>query len=147
MIWMKRDLPQQFYKFVDSGYGKYTATALCRAGIESIEAAKEYLESEEIINPARIRNIGKATDVIWTHVYRGDRICVFGDYDADGITASAIMFLALKKLGANVSVRLPDRITEGYGISKKAIDEQLELGTCLFVTVDNGVRAVEEPPT
>ena len=54
MIWMKRDLPQQFYKFVDSGYGKYTATALCRAGIESIEAAKEYLESEEIINPARI---------------------------------------------------------------------------------------------
>ena len=144
MIWMKRDLPQQFYKFVDSGYGKYTATALCRAGIESIEAAKEYLESEEIINPARIRNIGKATDVIWTHVYRGDRICVFGDYDADGITASAIMFLALKKLGANVSVRLPDRITEGYGISKKAIDEQLELGTCLFVTVDNGVRAVEE---
>ena len=46
MIWTKRNLPQQFYKFVDSGYGKYTAAALCRAGIESIEAAKEYLESK-----------------------------------------------------------------------------------------------------
>ena len=144
MKWKKTELPQQFYKFIDSGYGKYIAAALCRAGIESNEAAKEYLESEEIINPAKIRNIGKTTDVIWNHVYRGTRICVFGDYDADGITASAIMFLALKKLGANVSVRLPDRISEGYGISKKAIDEQIALGTKLFVTVDNGVRAVDE---
>ena len=52
MRWIKRELPQQFYEFVDSGYGKYTATALCRAGIESIEAAKEYLESEELITRA-----------------------------------------------------------------------------------------------
>lgn len=144
MRWIKRELPQQFYEFVDSGYGKYTATALCRAGIESIEAAKEYLESEELISPSRIRNIETATNVIWKHIYEGNRICVFGDYDADGVTASAIMFLALKKLGANVNVRLPDRITEGYGISKKAIEEQLALGTKLFVTVDNGVRAVDE---
>ena len=45
MNWKKTELPQQFYKFIDSGYGKYIAAALCRAGIESIEAAKEYLES------------------------------------------------------------------------------------------------------
>lgn len=144
MKWKKSELPQQFYKFVDSGYGKFTATALCKAGIETLEDAKEFLESEEIINPSKIRNIERATDIIWKHIYEKNRICVFGDYDADGITASAVMFLALKKLGANVSVRLPDRISEGYGISKKAIDEQIALGTKLFVTVDNGVRAVDE---
>lgn len=144
MKWKKTELPQQFYKFIDSGYGRFTASALCKAGIETLDEAKMFLENEDIINPAKIRNIGKTTDVIWKHVYSGNKICVFGDYDADGITASAIMFLALKKLGANVSVRLPDRISEGYGISKKAIDEQIALGTKLFVTVDNGVRAVDE---
>lgn len=99
MKWKKTELPQQFYKFIDNGYGRFTASALCKAGIETLEEAKMFLENEDIINPAKIRNIGKTTDVIWKHVYSGNKICVFGDYDADGITASAIMFLALKKLG------------------------------------------------
>lgn len=68
----------------------------------------------------------------------------FGDYDADGITGAAILYLALRRLGAKVVVRLPDRIEEGYGISLQAIDEQLELGAELFVTIDNGIRAVHE---
>lgn len=144
MEWKQREQPGIYYEFISQGYGPLTATALCRAGIDDFAKAKEYLESEEILNPALIRNIDIATDIIWKHIYEGNLICVFGDYDADGITASAIMFLALKKLGANVKVRLPDRIEEGYGISKKAILEQTELGSKLFVTVDNGVRAIEE---
>ena len=144
MKWNQREQPRIYDAFISYGYKPLTATALCRAGIDDLAKAKEYLENEEILNPALIRNIDIATDIIWKHIYEGNLICVFGDYDADGITASAIMFLALRKLGANVKVRLPDRIEEGYGISKKAILEQSDLGVKLFITVDNGVRAIEE---
>lgn len=144
MEWKQSNLPDEYTMFLEHGYDDYTAIALCKAGIHTLEAADEYLYGDELIDPGKIRNIRLASDVIWKHIYAGNKICVFGDYDADGITASAVMFLALKRLGAKVSVRLPDRIEEGYGISVKAIEEQLVLGVCLFVTVDNGVRAIEE---
>lgn len=144
MEWKQRKQPGIYDEFISYGYKPLTATALCRAGIDDLTKAKEYLDNEEILNPALIRNIDMATDVIWKHICERNLICVFGDYDADGITASAIMFLALRRLGAKVKVRLPDRINEGYGISKKAICEQAELGSKLFITVDNGVRAIEE---
>ena len=144
MEWKQRKQPGIYDEFISYGYKPLTAAALCRAGIDDLSKAKAYLDDEEILNPALIRNIDAATNIIWKHICEGNLICVFGDYDADGITASAIMFLALRKLGAKVKVRLPDRIEEGYGISKKAIYEQFELGSKLFITVDNGVRAIEE---
>lgn len=144
MKWKKADEPASYRLFRETGYSPLVASALAKAGLTDLEDANRHLGREEFEDPGKIRNIGKATDVIWKHVYEGNRICVYGDYDADGITASAVMFLALRRLGANVTVRLPDRIEEGYGISKKAIDEQAELGAKLFITVDNGIRAIEE---
>lgn len=144
MKWKKADEPASYRLFRETGYSPLVASALAKAGLTDLEDANRHLGREEFEDPGKIRNIGKATDVIWKHVYEGNRICVYGDYDSDGITASAVMFLALRRLGANVTVRLPDRIEEGYGISKKAIDEQAELGAKLFITVDNGIRAIEE---
>ena len=144
MEWKQSNLPDEYTMFLEHGYDDYTAIALCKAGIRTLDDAEEYLHGDELIDPGKIRGIRLATDIIWKHICSGNKICVFGDYDADGITASAVMFLALKKLGAKVTVRLPDRIEEGYGISIKAIEEQLALGVCLFVTVDNGVRAIRE---
>ena len=144
MEWKKADEPASYHLFRENGYSPLVASALAKAGLTDLEQVKKHLHCDEFEDPGKIRNIGKATDVIWKHVYEGNRICVYGDYDADGITASAVMFLALRRLGANVTVRLPDRIGEGYGISKKAIDEQAELGAKLFITVDNGIRAIEE---
>lgn len=144
MEWKQSNLPDEYTMFLEHGYDDYTAIALCKAGIRTLKDAEEYLYGDELIDPGMIRNIRLATDIIWDHMYAGNKICIFGDYDADGITASAVMFLALKRLGAKVSVRLPDRIEEGYGISLKAIEEQLALGVSLFVTVDNGIRAIQE---
>lgn len=144
MNWKKAKSSEIYKKFLDFGYSQLTAITLSKAGIETIEEADDFLNGNELHSFHLIRNIDMATEIIWQHIFEGNKICVFGDYDADGVTSSAIMFLALKRLGANACVRLPDRITEGYGISKKAILEQLELGTKLFITVDNGVRAVEE---
>lgn len=104
MKWKQRKQPGIFDEFISHGYKPLTATALCRAGIDDLTKAKDYLQNEEILNPALIRNIEVATGIIWKHIYEGNLICVFGDYDADGITASAIMFLALRKLGAKVNI-------------------------------------------
>lgn len=144
MEWKQSSMPDEYKLLLENGYSSFESVALCKAGIKTLGEAEEYLFGDELISPGKIRNIEQATSIIWTHICSGEKICVFGDYDADGITASAIMFLALKRLGANVTVRLPDRIDEGYGISLKAIKEQIELGVELFVTVDNGVRAIEE---
>ena len=144
MEWKQSKLPEEYKSFLENGYSSFEAAALCKAKIKTVEEANDHLFGDDIISPRKIRNIVSATEIIWNAVCSGVKICVFGDYDADGITASAIMFLALKKLGANVVVRLPDRIEEGYGISLKAIKEQIELGVELFITVDNGVRAIEE---
>lgn len=144
MEWKKADEPASYHLFRENGYSPLVASVLAKAGFTDLGQAKRHISWEEFEDPGKIRNIDLATDVIWKHIYDGNRICIYGDYDADGITASALMFLALKRLGANVTVRLPDRIEEGYGISKKAIDEQAELGAKLFITVDNGIRAIEE---
>ncbi len=144
LIWKQRERSDNYQLFRDNGFGCLTATTLCNAGIKDMNEAWDFLHGDDLINPGKIRNIEAATQIIWNHIWEHNRICVFGDFDVDGITSSAIMFLALKKLGADVAIRLPDRISEGYGISIKAIKEQIELGTKLFITVDNGVRAVDE---
>lgn len=144
MEWKQAESNGCFQFFLDNGFRPFTASALSKAGVTTLEDAQKHLEYEEFEDPAKIRNIDAATQLIWQHICENNRICIFGDYDADGITASAVMFLALRKLGANVTVRLPDRNEEGYGISRKAVDEQADLGAKLFITVDNGIRAIEE---
>lgn len=143
-MWKKAELSDNAKELMHIGYPKISSIVMGNAGVSTKEEAEVFLHSEEVHDPAMIRNIDSVTRIIWDHIYRESRICVFADYDADGITGGAILYLALKRLGANVVVRVPDRIYEGYGISKKAVLEQIELGTELFVTIDNGIRAVEE---
>ena len=144
MEWKEKEQSCHLKMFMDNGYDLLTATVLCNAGIQNLDEAWDFLYGDELISPSKIRNIEEAASLIWTHIFQKNRICIFGDFDTDGVTSSAIMFLALKRMSADVAVRLPDRIGEGYGISKKAVEEQIELGTRLFITVDNGVRANEE---
>ena len=143
-MWEKQNEHEKADKLIAEGYSRLTATVLAKAGISEREDAEEFLHSVSLRDPALIRNIGPATDLIWEHIYAGNRICIFGDYDADGVTGAAILFFALKKLGGKPVVRLPDRINEGYGISAQAIEEQVEHGTELFIMVDNGIRAIDE---
>lgn len=143
-MWKKSDIPESAKKLMAEGYSELASLVMSKAGIDSKEKAEEFLYSETVHNPAKIRNIEKVAEIIWNHIYSDKKICIFGDYDADGVTGAAILYLALKKLGANVCVRLPDRIFEGYGISMYAIQEEIALGAKLFVTIDNGVKANKE---
>lgn len=143
-MWKHKENNRNTEVLMKLGYPPISSIVMGKANIQTKEEAEDFLHSVTVHDPAKIRNIEAVADIIWEYVYSGKRICVFADYDCDGITGGAILHLTLKKLGANVVVRLPDRINEGYGISLKAIEEQIELGCELFVMVDNGVRAVEE---
>ena len=142
--WKKFVKPSFYYDLIREGYGRITSMVAILAKRESLDEVKELFENETPIPNERIDNIQTAEKIIMKAIEDSERICVFGDYDADGVTSSAILHTALKTLGAEVLVRLPDRFTEGYGISIKAIDEMLEKGVTLFITVDNGIRAINE---
>ena len=144
MKWIKRPISDSYNLFVKNGYSRVIATTLATSGISTLEDAKEFLESKTLHDAKDIKNIENAIALMEKYIETKERICIFGDYDADGTTATAIGYTALSTFKANVVYRLPDRINEGYGISKKAIVEQLEQGTKLFITVDNGIRAIEE---
>lgn len=131
------------FKLLEQKFGATIATCMDGAGIKTLSDANDYLYNTQLIDPSLIPDISSVEKIILESVKLGNKICIFGDYDADGITSSAILHISLSKLGADVFVRLPDRL-EGYGISKTAIDECIERGAKLIITVDNGIRAINE---
>jgi len=100
---------------------------------------------ENLHNPFLFKDMKPVVELINKHLQNGSKIVVYGDYDADGITASAVMFKMLEFLGCrNLDVYLPDRVTEGYGLNKEAIKKLADEKTNLVITVDNAIRNVEE---
>lgn len=108
------------------------------------ESAAEFLDKEgKLADPFQMRDAQKAVEMILQHVEKGDRIEVIGDYDVDGMTSSVIWGQALKKLGADVHIRIPDRVEDGYGIRPYMVEECARKKTGLIVTCDNGIREFE----
>lgn len=114
--------------------------------IEKPEDLKWFLNKEDIefIDPFLFKDMDKAVDLIISHVKNSKKIMIYGDYDADGVTSSALLFDILQIFKAQVDFYLPDRISEGYGLNKLAIDEIKNAGFSLIITVDNGIRNKEE---
>ena len=91
-----------------------------------------------------LTDMDKACERILRAIDEGETIVVFGDYDVDGVTATALLYQHLKGMGAAVKCMLPSREGDGYGLSKNAIQSIYDKGCRLIVTVDNGISAVEE---
>lgn len=121
----------------------YTATVLTRRGLGDAEEARRFLAAEERHAPELLAGMGEACAAILRHVEAGSRVVVFGDYDVDGVCATAILIRALRAVGADPAWRLPSR-AEGYGLSEDAVRELAGQGAGLIVTVDCGVTAVAE---
>lgn len=115
-------------------------------GIEDAYATAEFfgIEEGEYADPFEFPNMDLAVDRIRRAVDDFESIAVFGDYDVDGVTATAILYMYLESLGAKVSYYIPDRHSEGYGLNKEAVAKLCDCGINLIVTVDNGISAVEE---
>ncbi len=99
---------------------------------------------EDFKDPYGIKDMEKIVERIDKAISNKEKICIYGDYDVDGITSITIMYKFLTKLGADVMYYLPDRLIEGYGINNNALDEIKKKGVSLVITVDCGITAVEE---
>jgi single-stranded-DNA-specific exonuclease len=122
-----------------------TAAVLARRGYDEPERARAFLEGAlPRHDPFELGDMRAACDAIRAAVAAGRSICVHGDYDADGISATALAILILRELGAEVEWHLPSRFDEGYGLRSETITRLAEHGCGLVLTVDCGVTAVQE---
>lgn len=128
------------------GISPYAALIASTRGIKTAEEAKDFFgigEHKSIDSMdfpdmyAAVKRVQKALDEF-------ERIAVYGDYDADGVTSTALLYSYLEMQGADVVYYVPNRHTEGYGLSYEAIDKLSMMGVKLIITVDNGISAVEE---
>ena len=128
------------------GFTRPFAAMLARRGLVDDAAITAYLhpESRELPDPFALADMDRAAARIRAAIDAGERICVYGDYDTDGVCATAILTDALKRAGANVACLLPARSGEGYGLNVSAVDTMRLDGVRLIVTVDNGISAHAE---
>ena len=99
---------------------------------------------DDLYDPYDIKDMEKIVDRIDVALKKHEKVCIYGDYDVDGITSITIMYKFLTKLGIDIMYYLPDRLVEGYGINNNALDEIKSQGVSLIITVDCGITAIEE---
>lgn len=119
----------------------FLAQLLAQRGLTTIGEVQKFLKPslENLADPFLLHDMEKAVDRIETAIANGEKITIYGDYDADGITSTALMYEALLAVGADVNYYVPNRFTDGYGPNAAAYQRLIDQGTQLFVTVDNGV--------
>jgi single-stranded-DNA-specific exonuclease len=127
------------------GISWVTASVLVRRGYGNAETARQFLAAElPRHDPDLLGDTAVAVARIRRAIESGERICVHGDYDVDGICATALAVLALRELGAEVDWHLPSRFDEGYGVAGQTLERLAADGCGLVLTVDCGITAVEE---
>jgi single-stranded-DNA-specific exonuclease len=122
-----------------------TASVLVRRGYGDVEDARRFLEGAlPGHDPFALGDMRVGVELLRTAIAGGKRICVHGDYDADGICATALAVLLLREAGADVAWHLPSRFEEGYGLNGQTLTRLAEEGFDVVLTVDCGITAVEE---
>lgn len=124
-------------------FGELLGGVMLSRGITSLDRAREFFGCSSLSDPLLIKDMEAAVEVIRGALDEGKKITVFGDYDCDGITSTAMLYGYLNAMGAEADYYIPDR-SEGYGMNLEALKRILDSGTELIITVDNGISAVEE---
>jgi single-stranded-DNA-specific exonuclease len=127
-------------------YSPILRQILYNHGYRSVEQAKQYLEAAppDGNRPLNMLGIAPAIDRLHFAIQKGEQIAVYGDYDADGVTATALLVHALKLMDAQVQGYIPNRFDEGYGLNFEALRSLHESGVKVVVTVDCGIRSLHE---
>ncbi len=155
---MKFNLPKQRWKFSESnpelvddlvkllGLSPIMAQVILNRGFKKLDDAQIYVypEKENLPSPlTEFADLPKSLDLLASAIALQTKIAICGDYDADGMTSTALLIRALKHLGANVDYAIPSRMTDGYGINKRIVKEFKQENIGLILTVDNGISAYE----
>lgn len=140
VVRQKAEIPQAL-----GMYPGWMAQLLQARGIETREAAEAFLHPsrEQILDPLLLHDMAKARDMLLDAVLQKLPVVIYGDYDCDGVCASAILLDTLEKMGADVQPYIPDRHREGYGLNMDAV-EKLAQTYKVLVTVDCGITSVQE---
>ncbi|HAO11339.1 MAG TPA: single-stranded-DNA-specific exonuclease RecJ, partial [Planktothrix sp. UBA8407] len=119
---------------------------LINRGIETPEQAEAFLTPESQVLPSPIeefKDLENSVELLENAINQGDKIAICGDYDADGMTSTALLMRSLSTLGANVNYAIPSRMKEGYGINTRIVEEFHQEDVKIILTVDNGISAYQ----
>ncbi len=122
------------------------AQLLYNRGLADPESARRFLKTPfgDLHEPALLPGVAEAADRLYAAVQQGRRVCVYGDYDVDGLTGTAILWQTLRVLGAPADYYVPHRLEEGYGVNRDALEQIARAGTSVVVTVDCGITSIAE---
>ncbi len=128
------------------GIDSVLANLLVQRGVKTFEQARVFFRPalDDLHDPFLMKNMGLATERLLTAIRRNENILVYGDYDVDGTTSVALVYSFLKLRYPNLSYYIPDRYSEGYGISKKSIDYAGDNNISLIIALDCGIKAIEK---
>jgi len=129
-----------------AAYHPVVAQVLYNRGQDTAEKARTFLEGSDaaLNSPFLMHGMSEAVARLRRAIARGEWIAVYGDFDADGVTSTALLTQALSALGGNVIPYIPNRVDEGYGLNEDALQTLKDQGVSVVVTVDCGIRSVEE---
>ncbi|MCB9544561.1 MAG: single-stranded-DNA-specific exonuclease RecJ [Myxococcales bacterium] len=130
-----------------AGTSPLVARVLLARGLDDADDASRFLAARlgDMPDPGLMADIARAAERLLTAIRRREKVTIYGDYDVDGVTSSATLWLFCRDvLGVELDVYIPQRLTEGYGLNLEAIDHLADTGTRVLVTVDNGSSAIRE---
>lgn len=118
-------------------------TLLIQRGVDNIDTARSFFrpELDSLHDPFLMKDMDKAVERLTQALFEEEKILIYGDYDVDGTTSVALAYNFLKELSPNIYTYIPDRYTEGYGVSQKGIQWAIDHNINLFITLDCGIRA------
>lgn len=128
------------------GVPESLANLMVQRGINTPAEARAFFEPslDDLHDPFLMKDMNRAVDRISSALAKNERILVYGDYDVDGTTSVAMMYSFMSKLHSNIDYYIPDRYSEGYGISTQGMDYAAETGCRLIIALDCGIKAVEK---
>ncbi len=129
-----------------AGIPSVVAQLLVSRGVYDADTAKIFLNPKltELRDPELLPGVSKAADLIHAAVAAKRRIIIYGDYDADGMTSTAILYRCLELISANVGYYVPNRMDEGYGLNCAAVEKLANTGAEMIISVDCGITSVAE---
>src|SRR5690606_33004456 len=122
------------------------ARCLVNRGLKDIDEINAFLKPslDKLHNPFLMKDMKEACDILQEKVRNGKKIRIIGDYDVDGVMSTYILYRTLKMIGAKVDYEIPDRVSDGYGINIRMVEEAKAENIDTLLTCDNGIVALDE---
>jgi len=145
--WREREAdPAALEVLSRAGFPPLTARLIANRGIVDLESARSYLTPtlNNLHDPQLLSGVAESAERLQLALERGERVCVHGDYDVDGVTSTALLISFFRAVGIDCFHYIPKRLSEGYGLSEQGVRAAVDRGAAILITVDCGITALNE---